>query len=70
MELSKQEMELILMPLILKFEEKKFYYKMFIIFYKEFKTSFENNYWIMQTGELGKFFLDKKFFYKTKLENI
>ena len=32
---------------------KKFYYKMFIIFSKEFKTSFENNYWIMQTGELG-----------------
>ena len=52
MELSKQEMELILMPLNLKFK-KKIYYKVLITFSKEFKTSLENNYWIMQTGELG-----------------
>ena len=50
MELSQQEMELILMPLILKFEEKILLQNVYN-FLQRVKTSFENKYWMMQTGE-------------------
>ena len=43
MELSKQEMELLL--LLSELQSKKFFYKMFLTFTNESKTGFENRKW-------------------------